>query len=460
MSHTQIRHYNCRNINRKQQFLPMPKFTIIANISTPTLHLSIGNKAASSIFAELINGNPEDDTVKHLQIASQQFKERLQLLDDIGEQMFIMKRFFNDIPTDQHFLFLPGHITDELEIYQQTKKLSLLDRVEHVFDNGYDKFFPYLYNHYEVHSFHSKDRLNVGVNKREKRVCRFCGKSMPDVMFKQKAHAISEALGNKGLVCLEECDDCNRRFNETIEQDLIRISQLNLLLYGIKGKNGIPTFKGNNVTIINKTSTRSTIGRDTMLLKVDTLPETRNPQEIGKYLSEKASSTIEYIPQNIYKCLCKYVLSLIDSKYIPHFKRTIDWINEPLSKHRLPPVWYCQVPIGSSPIMIILQRKHNHKEIPYCWAILNIVGWQYLFILPFCSLDKYKFVGKSRVDFFIEGIKKMMSNIELHTMNLDGIKHAKFHIKANFEISPDCVEGRDYFFIDRNKNPEDWPEGL
>ena len=45
-------------------------------------------------------------------------------------------------------------------------------------------------------------------------------------------------------------------------------------------------------------------------------------------------------------------------------------------------------------------------------------------------------------------------------MNLDGIAPAKFHIKANFNISPDCQEGRDYYFIDRNKNPEDWPEGL
>lgn len=438
----------------------MHKFTIIANISTPVLHLSIGNKSAINLIAELINGNPEEDTVKYLQIANPLFKKRLQLLDDIGEQMYNMKKFFYEIPTGQHFLFLPNHITDELEIYRLTKELSILDKVDHIFDNDYDKFFPYLYDHYEIHSFHGSERLSVGVNKRQKRVCRFCGKSMPYVNFKQKAHAISEALGNKGLVCLEECDECNKRFNETIEQDIIKISQLNLLLHGVKGKHGIPSFKGENITIINKTSTRSIIGRDTLVLKVDTLPETRNPQEISKYLSEIASSTIEYIPQNIYKCFCKYVLSLIDSQYLPYFKKTIDWINEPLSMHRLPPVWYYQVPMGSSPVLVIMQRKHNKKEFPYCWAILNIAGWQYLFILPFCSLDKYKFVGKNRVDFFIEGIKNMMPNVEFHPMNLYGIKPAKLHIKANFHISSDCVEGRDYFFIDRNKNPEDWPEGI
>lgn len=438
----------------------MPRFTIIANISSPVLHLSIGNKAATSIFAELINGNPEEDTVKYLQTANQQFKDRLQLLDVIGKQMYEMKKYFNGIPTDQHFYFLPGHISDELEIYRLTKQLSLLDQVDHVFDEGYDRFFPYLYDHYVVHSYNGTERLNIGVHKREKRVCRFCGRSMPDTLFKEKAHAISEALGNKGLVCLEECDDCNRRFNETIEQDLIKISQPSLLLYGIRGKHGIPAFKGDNVTIINKTSTRSTIGRDTMVLKVDTLPDTHDPQEIAKYLSEKISSTIEYIPQNIYKCFCKYVLSLIDSKYLQYFKGTIDWINEPLTKHRLPPVWHYQVPMGISPSVIIMQRKHNHTELPYCWAIMNIAGWQYLFIVPFCSLDKYKFVGKSRAEFFIEGIKNMMSNVELHPMNLDGIAPARFHIKANFNISSDCQEGRDYYFIDRNKNPEDWPEGI
>jgi hypothetical protein len=100
-----------------------------------------------------------------------------------------------------------------------------------------------------------------------------------------------------------------------------------------------------------------------------------------------------------------------------------------------------------------MQRKHNHKDIPYCWAILNIAGYQYLFIVPFCSHDKYKFVGKSRVDFFLQGLKNAMPNINLQPMKLHGIAPTSLRINANIEIPPECVEGRDYYFIEPKTNP-------
>ena len=250
------------------------------------------------------------------------------------------------------------------------------------------------------------------------------------------------------MVCLEECDECNHRFNETIEQDIINFFHFQLLIQGVKGKNGALTLKGDDVSIYKDSSSRETLGRDTMVFKVKTMPETRNPHEIAKFLSRQFSfSNSKYIPQNIYKCFCKYVLSLIDSKYIPYFKDTIEWINEPISKHRLPPLWYYKVPMSSTPSLVVMLRKHSHKEIPYCWAILNIVNTQFLFIIPFCSLDKYKFVGKSRIEYFLEGLKNIMPQNSLNPMRLDGIKPVSVKVDAHFEISPECVEGRDYYLI-------------
>ena len=134
---------------------------------------------------------------------------------------------------------------------------------------------------------------------------------MPNATFKQKAHAISESLGNKGLICREECDDCNQRFNQTIEQDVTRFFQFFLILNGVKGKNGSPTLQGNGISITNNPSSRSTLGRDTLVLKVKTMPDTRDIQEITKFVSDQFSfSNVKYVPQNIYKCFCKYVLSL------------------------------------------------------------------------------------------------------------------------------------------------------
>ena len=193
----------------------MTHFTVIANTTSSVLYLDIGNKATTRLFAELINGNPEADTVKYLQTASQELKDRLHLLDAIGERVYKLKEFFYDIPTGQHFLFLPGRIEDRIQIYLYTKQLAEIDKVP-LQSTDLERIASYLYDHYEVRTFNGEERLNIGVFDRTKRICRFCGRSMPEVKFKQKAHAISESLGNKGLVCLEECDDCNTRFNQTI----------------------------------------------------------------------------------------------------------------------------------------------------------------------------------------------------------------------------------------------------
>ena len=434
----------------------MPQFTIITNTSTSVLYIGIGTKADTSLFAELINGNPNEEIVKSLQTASKEFKKRLHLLDIIGERTYPLKQFFNHIPTGQHYWFLPGRIEDRIQIYLLAKQLSLLDKVPLKSPN-LERISSYFYEHYEVRIFTGDNRLNIGEFNKSKRVCRFWGRSMPKVTFMQKAHAISESLGNKGLICREECDDCNQRFNQTIEQDITRLFQFFIILSGTKGKNGSPTLQGNGISITNDSSSRHTLGRDTLVFKVKTMPDTSDPQEIAKFISDQFSfSNVNYVPQNIYKCFCKYVLSVIDHKYLPYFKETINWINEPITHHRLPPAWYyCVSSSPAVPSLVIMLRKHKHKEIPYCWAIINIAGYQYMFIIPFCSKDKYKFVGKGRVQFFLDGLKNAMPNISMQPMKLHSIRPTRLRITANFTISPECVEGRDYFFFNpQNQSKE------
>lgn len=432
----------------------MPQFTVIANTSSQVLYLDIGNMAVFKLFAELINGNSKECTINYLQTASLEFKERLQLLDNIGERVYKMKQFFNEIPTGQHYFFLPGRIEDQIQLFLHKKRLSLLDQVP--LKSANLERLSYLYDHYEVRIFDGNERINIGEYDKSNRVCRFCGRSMPNATFKQKSHAISESLGNKGLICREECDDCNQRFNQTIEQDVTRFFQLFLILNGIKGKNGSPTLHGNGISITNNPSSRSTLGRDTLVLKVKTMPNTHDLQEITKFISNQFSFfNVKYVPQNIYKCFCKYVLSVIDNKYLQYFKETVNWINEPLSCHRLPPVWHYCVPLShNTPYLVIMLRKHNHKEIPYCWAIISIAGYQFLFIIPFCSQDKYKFVGKERVQFFIDNLKSIMPNITLQPVKLNSIAPTSLKINANINISSECVEGRDYSFINLHNQPK------
>ncbi|MBA4026891.1 MAG: hypothetical protein C0473_01480 [Cyanobacteria bacterium DS3.002] len=70
--------------------------------------------------------------------------------------------------------------------------------------------------------------------------CRFCKKSVPEVTFTSIAHAIPESIGNRHIVCHNECDSCNTFFGRTIENDFGNWSKPHRTIAQISGKNGIP----------------------------------------------------------------------------------------------------------------------------------------------------------------------------------------------------------------------------
>ena len=425
----------------------MLQFTIIANTTTPVLYMECQEDAIKLII-ELFTGNPNGKVHTVELAASSILKERLNLLDNFGEKSYKLKSFIKSIPTDHHFILLPGRVDDRIQLYRYMKKISDLDCSPFKLSIS-DKIVSFMDNHYELRFYLGEERMNIGVYNKSQRICRFCGRSMPEVTFKQKAHAISESLGNKGLICYEECDECNKRFSQTLEQDISNYFRLPLIIKGVKGKRGSPTMKGDNLSIAFNSVNLPKIENDAIVLKAQNMPHTNDPQEITKFLTQNfLFSSVRFKSQNIYKCFCKYALSLLDSRYLTYFKNTIDWINEPPTKHLLPPLWCYNAPNGDSPSVTIMTRKHNHKDLPYCWAIMSIADTNYIFIIPFCSLDKYKFVNTNRVNHFLCTINSIMPNVNLQQVNFSSIKPQSVKIKSHFEISPNCVEGKDYYFFD------------
>src|SRR5690242_986778 len=57
------------------------------------------------------------------------------------------------------------------------------------------------------------------IGDRNHRVCRFCGKSSPQVTFKQTTHALPESIGNKSITTFYECDTCNQKFGAGIDTE-------------------------------------------------------------------------------------------------------------------------------------------------------------------------------------------------------------------------------------------------
>ncbi|WP_031492581.1 HNH endonuclease [Succinivibrio dextrinosolvens] len=72
----------------------------------------------------------------------------------------------------------------------------------------------------------------------KKKICRFCGKSEPEVKFKKVAHAFPESIGNKVLATHYECDNCNLFFGKTIENDYSKFFELHHSIMMVSGKGG------------------------------------------------------------------------------------------------------------------------------------------------------------------------------------------------------------------------------
>lgn len=220
----------------------------------------------------------------------------------------------------------------------------------------------------------SEKRVYVGEFDKNKRVCRFCGKKPIEVTFRDRAHAISEGLGNTKLFCNEECDSCNQKFSK-IEQDLL--NNLGLDPYILKGKKGYRHLRGETIDIARESEKPIEIKSNQPIISTEDLK--------SKGLNFKCTeSTIRFSPQNSYKCLCKFALSLIDSRWLPRLQKTIDWISSDNFVDKLPPIWQKATNSEEYPLVGLYIRKDDkNTSIPEFIIRLYLQNKEFVYTFPF-----------------------------------------------------------------------------
>lgn len=226
---------------------------------------------------------------------------------------------------------------------------------------------------YKGIGYDGSSRVYIGTSDKAKRVCRFCGKSNPDVKFKNSAHALSESIGNKNIFNNEECDDCNNSFGVGIEQDFYNCFAFLLELYNVKGKNRTRKHKTDKGVFSNDDNVfvMKDISDLIPLIYQNGLPQI-NMHQPNKYK-----------PINIYKCLVKYALSVIDAEYLHHFKETIRWIKgENVTFNNLPNVIVYSVEPVQHPRIALFVRQSQNDDFPFVFARLEFACLGYCFILP------------------------------------------------------------------------------
>ena len=425
----------------------------IVSLLDQVLNINLPTYTDYQFFSNLFESNGKGEILT-VQIANKEFKSRLSMFDELSKtnkKCLTMKAVFDGIPEDSRFLVVPK-IDDTIVLYHFRQEVYKLNGVKSERSN-LDNAKYEIASLYYTQSFdgNTKRRHYIGEANKTNRVCRFCGEKVPIVSFKNTSHAISESLGNKSIICREECDTCNERFSRTIEPDIANMLSFLLTIHSIHGKNGVRTTVGENFKISLDESTKgdSSVGTIKIQLNQD-LPT--NIEEFFKEQLQLNTSTLKYIPQNVYKCLCKYVVSVINKQYLPDFKGTIDWINSTTKYRQLPfiAIGNAQVKINT-PHLIVSIRKTNNINYPYCFALFAIANIAFAFIVPYTSKDKFRFTTLEKYIVFQKMIQSWYKGFEWSFNKLSSSKKTYTPIDFTINIPTECKLGRDYFIIDKSK---------
>lgn len=284
----------------------------------------------------------------------------------------VILAYFEKLSQGEKIAIIPRRIEDTQYLYSLQAQVDEMNGKANIFNLGTQDVLTPIYNL----ACYGQQRRYVGQSIKSERKCRFCGQSMPQVTFEKKSHAISEALGNKKVWCLEECDCCNEYFGKTIERDIINLFSPYRSLYKVKGKEGVPTTKGKNFKISEE-------------LFSFTLPFD-NTEDLKNKTFVLDTSNYKYIPQNVYRCLCKYALSVVNRKLLNKYDDTLLWIRGTKQFDNLPLLGFCnKSSIIQEPHLLIFQRKIAENQYPLLAGCFFVGAIGIFFVVPQDGTDMY-----------------------------------------------------------------------
>ncbi len=238
-------------------------------------------------------------------------------------------------------------------------------------DKEYRKNLSPIFDTFEIHLFGSS-RHTIG--KQQNRVCRFCsGKEADGIKFSSDAHAIPKSVGNNLLFCNEECNDCNGIFGRGIETDFGNYFAINRAFHPIKTRSK-NIYIGENFCIDKN--------GNCFVDEITPIEKARG----SKRLNCKETVT----DSSLYRSLAKFVINLIDEKYLNEFHDTIDWIRGKMIPKLLPPVLVaeCTNPIEQPTLTLFIRKPDKGSGLPFCTALMQCIDRAFFFIMPLALSDQ------------------------------------------------------------------------
>lgn len=208
------------------------------------------------------------------------------------------------------------------------------------------------------------------LGEKQNKKCRFCGKTDTHAKFKKIAHAIPELLGNKNLFSYYECDECNQKFSETLENHLSSYLSYYRALVRMRGKRGGLKFKQHDLSM----KTEDNILQVQASINSDKISIDEETQQFSIKIKRD-----KYIPIAVYKCFVKIALTVIKEKNdLEKVKWAIDWISEKdhnNSRFKLNKLCMQEVftpgnmPYDGLSVEVYRRKKRFEYKIPYALKV-------------------------------------------------------------------------------------------
>jgi len=365
--------------------------------------------------------------------------------EKINIQVRRIEKWFEEIQNGEYFYVFPETEFSLEEILNIFGCIELLNKgvpfedLEKEMEGQLTRqkiLFSNLFNKYEITAYNPKKKFTYGNLEKKRRVCIYCGKSMSDgVTFHKEAHAIPESLGNKTIISANECDACNDFFSNTIDRDIFEYLKLFRVLYGKKGKTGIPKLKFKNNTVVKHDGK-----------KVIILQQVHGNEGKIDFSEENFKIPLEFNSKinfmNIYRSLVKYVLAVIPNEELVNFLETVKWIMNIKNNGDimdLPSVAakVDQVNYYEQPILMIYKRKTDDVSLPYMYAELRITNFIFVYIIPFSGKDTINFGEESNFEYFWQFNKhyEHFKDWVFNKFNLDLAKETIFNMQMSKRTS-------------------------
>ena len=326
--------------------------------------------------------------------------------------------YFRKMYVGEWFYILPEMFLTDLAKYERDKLSGWIQVYMKYKDIGYsedeinnimcsiggmaEKYLTELEHVYSIADFSRKNSKEwMGEPNKEERICRFCGKSMPDTTFKEEAHAIPMALGNRWYFNNYECDQCNHFFGEEIEPHLVQWLGIMTLFSMVRGRNGIPAKRYEN----------GMIRFDEENHRMEIIQTVKDAAQIEALKNSEGIPIIDlgegekYIPARVYRALAKIALGFIPEEFMPQFEETVKWVKDVSDTRKLPKIARCLYPQGANQqpeLVLYLRKDDTRNDLPAAVVSFMVCGVRLLYIVPFAKNDEKDFTSEDDYNKFWE----------------------------------------------------------